>query len=535
MGRRCGGRRLLAPCWQQKEWLLPSLAASSPGSAHAPWRLPPPTSAPQARAAAGRRHRRLPHRCPVPGQPGPGNSAGRPCGAATHGALAATPALARCPGDFPKRLRGAVATARPCKPAPCATHAAGACPCTLHHAQRTPCLPCMQVALPVQPPMPPPAPEAAPTLQASPLVPAPAPAPEASLPVPAPEASPPAPAPLPQPGPPSPAVQLVATEDLAASLQRPGAAPLPESVVPPVGAPAPPAAVLPLPPPAPAAPEVVDTRPPRPPGVGPSITPAPPVFSPAAGLPTLPPQPAAPGPLKAEQLVGAPGPGACNTIGEILGQIPEAANWTQLLTVSERAAGLVHSTKGAQRARAASTAVCLPPRVAAARGPEPAAARHDRPGHAARPRHLWCAVRCTCPAAHALALCICCPCWLTHQPCCSCAALTAQIDARPLRNESTLSELLLNAPELENPLVGYHGESTSTTLVAAAEAVFCCWFAAPCASAACRCPAHPTHLQASPPPPLLPPAPSLQCCPGCGPRRRCSRARPSTRQTPSTK
>ncbi|GAB4820958.1 hypothetical protein N2152v2_008004 [Parachlorella kessleri] len=35
-------------------------------------------------------------------------------------------------------------------------------------------------------------------------------------------------------------------------------------------------------------------------------------------------------------------------------------------------------------------------------------------------------------------------------------ALNASINACPLRNESTLPELLLNAPELVNPLVGYH-------------------------------------------------------------------------------
>ena len=37
------------------------------------------------------------------------------------------------------------------------------------------------------------------------------------------------------------------------------------------------------------------------------------------------------------------------------------------------------------------------------------------------------------------------------------AALDAGIDARPLRNETTLSELVLVAPEIQNPLVGYHG------------------------------------------------------------------------------
>lgn len=36
------------------------------------------------------------------------------------------------------------------------------------------------------------------------------------------------------------------------------------------------------------------------------------------------------------------------------------------------------------------------------------------------------------------------------------SALEAGIDARPLRNETTLSELVLVAPEIQNPLVGYH-------------------------------------------------------------------------------
>lgn len=42
------------------------------------------------------------------------------------------------------------------------------------------------------------------------------------------------------------------------------------------------------------------------------------------------------------------------------------------------------------------------------------------------------------------------------------AALNAPIDARPLRNESTLAQLIVDAPELVNPLVGYHGESGKT-------------------------------------------------------------------------
>lgn len=37
-------------------------------------------------------------------------------------------------------------------------------------------------------------------------------------------------------------------------------------------------------------------------------------------------------------------------------------------------------------------------------------------------------------------------------------ALNATINACPLRNETMLSDLLVNAPELTNPLVGYHGK-----------------------------------------------------------------------------
>eukprot|EP00887_Chlorella_sp_A99_P002824 scaffold6.g2824.t1 len=36
------------------------------------------------------------------------------------------------------------------------------------------------------------------------------------------------------------------------------------------------------------------------------------------------------------------------------------------------------------------------------------------------------------------------------------SAFNASIDARPLRDEATLDELILNAPEIQNPLVGYH-------------------------------------------------------------------------------
>lgn len=48
------------------------------------------------------------------------------------------------------------------------------------------------------------------------------------------------------------------------------------------------------------------------------------------------------------------------------------------------------------------------------------------------------------------------------------AALSAGVDARPLRAERNLSELVLNAPEIINPLVGYHGECCCTALSGAA-------------------------------------------------------------------
>ena len=41
------------------------------------------------------------------------------------------------------------------------------------------------------------------------------------------------------------------------------------------------------------------------------------------------------------------------------------------------------------------------------------------------------------------------------------AALNATINACPLRNETELSDLLVNAPELANPLVGYHGAAAA--------------------------------------------------------------------------
>lgn len=41
------------------------------------------------------------------------------------------------------------------------------------------------------------------------------------------------------------------------------------------------------------------------------------------------------------------------------------------------------------------------------------------------------------------------------------SAFNASINAQPLRDESTLDQLVLDAPEIQNPLVGYHGESSA--------------------------------------------------------------------------
>lgn len=46
-------------------------------------------------------------------------------------------------------------------------------------------------------------------------------------------------------------------------------------------------------------------------------------------------------------------------------------------------------------------------------------------------------------------------------------ALNATINACPLRNETLLSDLLVNAPELSNPLVGYQGSLLVKTYQAA--------------------------------------------------------------------
>lgn len=173
-------------------------------------------------------------------------------------------------------------------------------------------------------PVPPPQPEAA----ASPVLP---PQPESPAPVFA------VPVAAPQPEQQQPqqplTVQLVTAQPAVSLSPLAAAAPIPEAVVPPVGAPAISPAFA-LPPPAPAAPEIVDTRPPRPPGVGPSISPAPVVYSPETGLPTVRALPATSGPASPSRLVGPGFNATCSTIGEVLARIPEASNWTQLVTVS---------------------------------------------------------------------------------------------------------------------------------------------------------------------------------------------------------
>ncbi|KAI7843972.1 hypothetical protein COHA_002510 [Chlorella ohadii] len=184
-------------------------------------------------------------------------------------------------------------------------------------------------------------------------------------------------------------VQLVTAQPVASSLPLAAAVPSPEVAVPPVGAPATSPAFA-LPPPAPAAPEIVDTRPPRPPGVGPSISPAPVVYSPETGLPTVRQLPPTSGPASPAQLVDPGFNDTCSTIGEVLARIPEASNWTQLVT----SAGLSILLQS----KTAQVTLLVPIN----------------------------------------------------------SALSAELDARPLRAERNLSELVLNAPEIVNPLVGYH-------------------------------------------------------------------------------
>ena len=175
-----------------------------------------------------------------------------------------------------------------------------------------------------------------------PAIPAPAPEPEAApvAPPPSPEAAPAAPSPPPLPSPPrapapeaepTPTVQLVSPPAPGAppATPIPAAEPTPSST-------AALQAALTLPAPTEAAPEVVDTRPPRPPGVGPSVTPALVAFSPTPGLPTLPALPPAPGPATRQQVAAAAAldPASCLTLGDILARIPEASNWTQLMRAS---------------------------------------------------------------------------------------------------------------------------------------------------------------------------------------------------------
>ena len=45
------------------------------------------------------------------------------------------------------------------------------------------------------------------------------------------------------------------------------------------------------------------------------------------------------------------------------------------------------------------------------------------------------------------------------------AALNATLDDRPARNESTLAQLVADAPEIQNPLIGYSGMVQGGALV----------------------------------------------------------------------
>ncbi|KAL4440660.1 hypothetical protein ABPG77_000369 [Micractinium sp. CCAP 211/92] len=181
----------------------------------------------------------------------------------------------------------------------------------------------------------------------------------------------------------------------------PTGAPAPESILlppspgaPPLPLPLPtsPSASLPLPATPASAPPVVDTRPPRPPGVGPSVTPAPVVYSPVAGLPTLPSEPAAVGPVSGQQLAATAGIDSASC--QTLGAILAQIPQAQNWTQLLKAQGLdrLLGDKSAQ-------------------------------------------VTLLVPID---------------------SALDAAIDARPLRNESSLAQLILNAPEIQTPLVGYH-------------------------------------------------------------------------------
>jgi hypothetical protein len=132
-----------------------------------------------------------------------------------------------------------------------------------------------------------------------------------------------APAPEPALPPPTSAIQVVPPQQAGQAPPSTEAAAA-QPVLPPT---------LPLP--AASAPTIEDNRPPRPPGVGPSVTPAPVSFTPVPGLPTLPPQPPLAGPVPPAQLASAASldPATCQKLGEVLAAIPEASNWTQLLKV----------------------------------------------------------------------------------------------------------------------------------------------------------------------------------------------------------
>ncbi|KAI3436575.1 hypothetical protein D9Q98_005991 [Chlorella vulgaris] len=256
---------------------------------------------------------------------------------------------------------------------------------------------------PAAPVMPPPPPAAEPALP-------PAPQPAGAVAVPAPgggAAAAAAPAPEPAVAPPTSAIQVVPSQQAGQAPPSTGAAAA-QPVLPPT---------LPLP--AASAPAVEDNRPSRPPGVGPSVTPAPVSFTPVPGLPTLPPQPPLAGPVPPAQLASAASldPATCQTLGEVLAAIPEASNWTQLL----KRVGLNMLLQDPE----AQVTLLVPVNSGQS-------TQHSAQNPALAPA----------PAVLAAAPC----------PLCS---LGAAIDARPLRSESTLAELVQTATDIINPLVGY--------------------------------------------------------------------------------
>ena len=102
--------------------------------------------------------------------------------------------------------------------------------------------------------------------------------------------------------------------------------------------------------------------PPAPPSnaSGPSIFPAPVSFSGTNGLAAYPAQPPAQGPASKGQVAAIAPAGACSTLGEVLGALPDAANFLQLMLVRGSAlkGGVASAAKG--REGACFEQHCLP-------------------------------------------------------------------------------------------------------------------------------------------------------------------------------